>query len=128
MIIDIQRKYKKTHIKYSNTHTKRERKKTSKMSHSWYNKTSPRNGLKKGLCINRASVIISTLAICLVASAKGLQSDLRLVDNGYEGLIVSITDQIPQEHCIHIIHGLKVKSNGEMVEIFTIRILSLLRL
>lgn len=79
------------------------------MPRPWYNETSSRYGLRKGLCINRASVIISTLAICLVASAKGLQSDLRLVDNGYEGLVVSITDQIPQEHCNHIIHGLKVR-------------------
>lgn len=122
MIIDITRNYK---IKTEKT---KQNKKTSKMYHSWCNKTSPRNGLRKGLCISRANVIISTLAICLVASAKGLQSDLRLVDNGYEGLIVSITDQIPQEHCIHIIHGLKVKASAVMIQIFIIMILTLLLL
>lgn len=33
---------------------------------------------------------------------------LELVDNGYEGLLVAISDDVPQEHCNHIIHGLKV--------------------
>lgn len=46
------------------------------------------------------------LTLCL-ASVTGLEGDLRLVDNGYEGLVVAITDLTPQEHCNEVIHGLK---------------------
>ncbi|CAL4184007.1 unnamed protein product [Meganyctiphanes norvegica] len=36
-----------------------------------------------------------------------LPGDLRLVDNGYEGLVVSISEDLPQQHCNQILHGLK---------------------
>ena len=35
---------------------------------------------------------------------------LELVDNGYEGLVIAITEDVPQDHCNHVIHGLKVKT------------------
>ncbi|KAK3876814.1 hypothetical protein Pcinc_018432 [Petrolisthes cinctipes] len=53
-------------------------------------------------------VIAVCLAVCIVSVRGTRGDDLRLVDNGYEGLVVEITDHIPQEHCNHLIHGLKV--------------------
>lgn len=35
---------------------------------------------------------------------------LELVNNGYDGLTVAISDSVPQEHCNLIIHGLKVRN------------------
>lgn len=37
------------------------------------------------------------------------RQQLRLVHNGYEGLLVGISDTVPQDHCNSIIHGLKVR-------------------
>ncbi|KAK8732368.1 hypothetical protein OTU49_007056 [Cherax quadricarinatus] len=56
----------------------------------------------------KRSVVLLVLAV-LAASQRVLAhpEDLRLVDNGYEGLVVAITDYVPQEHCNHVIHGLK---------------------
>ncbi|KAK4309870.1 hypothetical protein Pmani_018522 [Petrolisthes manimaculis] len=72
---------------------------------------STRVGLCRVLVTLRVWMMVAGLAMCIV-SARGTRGDLRLVDNGYEGLVVEITDQIPQEHCNHVIHGLKVsKSN-----------------
>ncbi|CAL4067890.1 unnamed protein product, partial [Meganyctiphanes norvegica] len=54
---------------------------------------------------------VAWLAVILVASllhgSSGYQGDLRLVDNGYEGLVVAISDKIPQDDCSQILHGLK---------------------
>ncbi|CAL4063282.1 unnamed protein product [Meganyctiphanes norvegica] len=49
------------------------------------------------------------LSVCLVHATVvlGYQGDLRLVDNGYEGLVVSFSDHLPQQHCNQLIHGLK---------------------
>ncbi|XP_068228180.1 calcium-activated chloride channel regulator 1-like [Palaemon carinicauda] len=51
--------------------------------------------------------IYKTLVIVLAALLVECQGDLKLVNSGYEGLVVSITNDIPQEHCNQIIHGLK---------------------
>ncbi|KAK4289063.1 hypothetical protein Pmani_037952 [Petrolisthes manimaculis] len=59
----------------------------------------------------RGWMLAAVLAMCSI-SVRGTRGDLRLVDNGYEGLVVEITDQIPQEHCNHVIHGLKVSRLG----------------
>ncbi|CAL4115320.1 unnamed protein product [Meganyctiphanes norvegica] len=37
----------------------------------------------------------------------GHQGDLRLVDNGYEGLVVAISEDLPHQHCNQILHGIK---------------------
>lgn len=39
--------------------------------------------------------------------SQGHPEDLRLVDNGYEGLVVAISDYVPLDHCNRVIHGLK---------------------
>ncbi|XP_066958487.1 calcium-activated chloride channel regulator 4-like [Macrobrachium rosenbergii] len=38
---------------------------------------------------------------------RGQAEDLVLVNNEYKGLVVSISDHVPQEHCSQLIHGLK---------------------
>ncbi|CAL4177136.1 unnamed protein product, partial [Meganyctiphanes norvegica] len=43
----------------------------------------------------------------LQAVSCHLPGDLRLVDNGFEGLVVSISEDLPQQHCNQILHGLK---------------------
>ena len=50
-----------------------------------------------------------TLAWAVVLSRGAALGELVLVDNGYDGLVVSVSDQIPQEHCNAVIHGLKVR-------------------
>lgn len=50
-------------------------------------------------------VLVMSVA-CVVGAARG---DLRLVNNGYEGLVVTITDHVPQQHCNHVVQGLKVR-------------------
>lgn len=52
------------------------------------------------------------LAATVLGLAKGVTAhpkDLRLINNGYEGLVVSISDTVSEEHCNHVIHGLKVR-------------------
>ncbi|KAG7165778.1 Calcium-activated chloride channel regulator 1-like 10, partial [Homarus americanus] len=51
-------------------------------------------------------VALATL-VMLLGHVRGLDGDLKLVNNGYEGVVVSISDHIQQEHCSHVIHGLK---------------------
>lgn len=53
--------------------------------------------------------VLLTVAVCwAVQGVQAHPKDLMLVNNGYEGLVVSISDSVPQEHCNHVIHGLKV--------------------
>ena len=35
---------------------------------------------------------------------------LQLVNNGYEGLVIAIAEDVQQDHCNHVIHGLKVSN------------------
>lgn len=58
-------------------------------------------------CSGTLKAIVAIMAMCLV-STRALDDQLRLVDNGYEGLVVAISDQVPQEHCNNVIHGVKV--------------------
>ncbi|CAL4122962.1 unnamed protein product [Meganyctiphanes norvegica] len=43
----------------------------------------------------------------VLAGAVIPPGDLTLVDHGYEGLVVGITDDVPQEYCNDVLHGLK---------------------
>lgn len=52
------------------------------------------------------SLVLVMSVACVVGAARG---DLRLVNNGYEGLVVTITDHVPQQHCNHVVQGLKVR-------------------
>lgn len=54
--------------------------------------------------------LVSLVLVLSVASVEGAaRGDLRLVNNGYEGLVVTITDHVPQQHCNHVVQGLKVR-------------------
>lgn len=56
--------------------------------------------------------VVVFLTAAVLGTAQGVTAhpkDLRLVNNGYEGLVVSISDTVSQEHCNHVIHGLKVR-------------------
>ncbi|CAL4095473.1 unnamed protein product, partial [Meganyctiphanes norvegica] len=56
------------------------------------------------------AAVLPLFVMCLAggtAAVPSSQKNLHLVDRGYEGLTVAITDDIPQDHCAHIIHGLK---------------------
>merc|ERR1712106_319064 len=56
---------------------------------------------------------------CLVQVVLGsYQGDLVLVDNGYEGLVVSISDHLPQQHCNQLIHGLRNVLSAFSTEMF----------
>lgn len=52
------------------------------------------------------SLVLVMSVACVEGAARG---DLRLVNNGYEGLVVTITDHVPQQHCNHVVQGLKVR-------------------
>ncbi|XP_066987727.1 calcium-activated chloride channel regulator 1-like isoform X1 [Macrobrachium rosenbergii] len=61
-------------------------------------------------CTNRLRIFrFAWLLVVLLYMGQviGTDGDLVLRDNGYEGLVISITEQVSQEHCNHIIHGLK---------------------
>lgn len=53
-------------------------------------------------------VLLTVAVLGALQGVKAHPKDLRLVNNGYEGLVVSISDSVSQEHCNHVIHGLKV--------------------
>ena len=59
-------------------------------------------------------VKLKVVLICLlvVVTSRGAliehHGDLRLIDNGYEGLVISISDQIPEDHCNQVVAGIKV--------------------
>lgn len=57
-------------------------------------------------------LLLQTLLLLITTTPDLTQAhpdDLRLVNNGYEGLVVSFTEYVPQEHCNDVIHGLKVR-------------------
>lgn len=59
----------------------------------------------------RGSVLLLVALTLLGArQTQGHPEDLRLVHNGYEGLVITISDYVPLEHCNRVIHGLKVKN------------------
>ncbi|KAK3850959.1 hypothetical protein Pcinc_042361 [Petrolisthes cinctipes] len=51
-------------------------------------------------------VVVAVVVACVVAVA-GDYEGLRLVEGGYEGLVVAITDHVPQQHCNQVILGIK---------------------
>ncbi|MPC92660.1 hypothetical protein E2C01_087763 [Portunus trituberculatus] len=53
------------------------------------------------------SVFLTVAVLGTVQRVEAHPQDLLLVNNGYEGLVVSISDSVSQEHCNHVIHGLK---------------------
>lgn len=57
-----------------------------------------------------SSVITAGLFLLVAMIADVSSQQLKLVDNGYEGLVVAITEDIPQEQCKRVVHGLKVIS------------------
>lgn len=69
--------------------------------------------MKMWLVTVRRSVVVlllvGTVLLGLFTPSYGYPEELKLVDNGYEGLVVAISDSVPQEHCNHVIHGLKVR-------------------
>ncbi|MPC21736.1 hypothetical protein E2C01_014731 [Portunus trituberculatus] len=50
------------------------------------------------------TLVVVVSVVCVWGTLSG---DLRLVNNGYEGLLVTITDEVPQQHCNHVVQGLK---------------------
>ena len=48
------------------------------------------------------------LVLQFVALVTAVPLDLKLSENGYEGLVVSVSEDIPQEQCRRIVTGLKV--------------------
>lgn len=53
--------------------------------------------------------LVTVLVLSVVCVEGASRGDLRLVNNGYEGLVVTITDHVPQQHCNHVVQGLKVR-------------------
>ncbi|MPC92542.1 hypothetical protein E2C01_087635 [Portunus trituberculatus] len=77
---------------------------------------------RRSLGSPRLWVGAATVVMCLVlagSSSGSSDGDLRLVDNGYEGLMVVISDQISEDHCNHVLHGLQVVRHGQFVGLFT---------
>lgn len=63
------------------------------------------------------TLLLLALVLAVEARAKHHQEEkyriehhgnLRLVDNGYEGLIISINEQVPEEYCNQVVAGIKV--------------------
>ncbi|CAL4117431.1 unnamed protein product [Meganyctiphanes norvegica] len=50
------------------------------------------------------TVILSIVAVQVSCQSQG---NIRLVDNGYEGLVLDIDDTIPEQHCNQILNGIK---------------------
>lgn len=79
-------------------------------------------GPRRPLGSPRSWVGLATVLTCLLmagSSSGSIDENLRLVDNGYEGLVVTISDQISQDHCNHVIHGLQVVRPGHFLALFT---------
>ncbi|CAL4124268.1 unnamed protein product, partial [Meganyctiphanes norvegica] len=45
--------------------------------------------------------------LVFLSGSRGYQDDLVLVDHGYEGLVVAISDKVPQQSCNDVLSGLK---------------------
>ncbi|XP_064104872.1 calcium-activated chloride channel regulator 1-like [Macrobrachium nipponense] len=61
--------------------------------------------------------VLVTLLGHFGGQVSAYRGDLALVDGGYNGLVVAISDYVPQDHCNHIIHGLKsvlLEFSGEL--------------
>ena len=43
---------------------------------------------------------------------RGYHDDLVVVDHGYESLVASINDKVPQQRCNNVLQGLKVDGIG----------------
>ena len=72
---------------------------------------------KRGSCslrcttnnINKMLTILGVLSVICVSCLNVASAEtLKLVDNGYEGLTVSVSEDVPQEQCKRVVHGLKV--------------------
>jgi len=58
-----------------------------------------------------SSWLIKLLTLALVVSVvSAVPQELKLVDNGYEGLVIAISEDIPQDKCRKVINGLKVRT------------------
>lgn len=57
---------------------------------------------------SRMKLVLVTMMVMYVQEAVAFPGDLRLVNNGYNGLTVAISENVPHDHCNHVIHGLKV--------------------
>ena len=64
----------------------------------------------------KTMLITSVLVLTLMIPAT-LSQELKLQDNGYEGLMVSISEDIPQEQCKRIVNGLKVNKTLLLISI-----------
>ena len=69
-----------------------------------------RRTMASGVSVRGIFGVIFTLCLVLIVPVSSVGNELKLVDNGYEGLVVSISDDIPQEQCKRIMHGLKVST------------------
>lgn len=58
---------------------------------------------------SRMKLVLVAMMVMYVQETVAFPGDLRLVNNGYDGLIVAISENVPQDHCNHVIHGLKVR-------------------
>ncbi|XP_047468982.1 calcium-activated chloride channel regulator 1-like [Penaeus chinensis] len=56
---------------------------------------------------SRMKLVLVTMMVMYVREAVAFPGDLRLVNNGYDGLTVAISENVPHDHCNHVIHGLK---------------------
>lgn len=55
-------------------------------------------------------MLVATVVVACVVAVAGGYEGLRLVNGGYEGLVVAITDHVPQQHCNQVILGIKVST------------------
>lgn len=72
----------------------------------------------------KMSFLTGFLLLSLVSSMTGrtYAQDLKLIDNGYEGLVVSISEDVPQDQCKRIVHGLKVNDKYFILQLIRINI------
>ena len=53
---------------------------------------------------------IFLLIFCSILSLSESRQQLKLVENGYNGLVIGISEHVPQEHCNKVIHGIRVSA------------------
>jgi hypothetical protein len=62
--------------------------------------------------INVMFVVVASITLVIVVGefelASGAQTWGRLSNNGYEGVLVAISDRVPEEQCHQVVSNLKV--------------------
>ena len=55
--------------------------------------------------------LLVLLNVSLLINLSESRQHLNLVNNGYNGLVIGISEHVSQDHCNKVIHGIRVSKN-----------------